>query len=211
MKDIPLKAKVECTDGPCRKSGIVILNPETRDVTHFVVQDRALPDREQRLVPIGQVVETSRNQIRLSCTKTELAAMDHLVDAHYEAIHHKPNIDYPLDFTARSVPRTTLTEPRFASETVEHIPPGELAVRRGTKVAARDGHVGQVAELVLNPETGHISHFVLEEGHLWGKKEVTVPVTAIDYLLENTFDLKLDAKEVETLPAAPVKRHFGRQ
>jgi hypothetical protein len=38
MKDIPLKAKVECADGPCGESGIVILNPETRDATHFVAQ-----------------------------------------------------------------------------------------------------------------------------------------------------------------------------
>ena len=97
------------------------------------------------------------------------------------------------------------------SETVEHIPPGELAVHHGTKVAARDGRLGHVAELVLDLDTGHISHFVLEEGHLWGKKEVTVPVTAIDYLLENTVYLKLDKKEVESLPAVPVKRHFGRQ
>lgn len=211
MKDIPLEAQVECADGPCGESGIVILNPETREVTHFVVQDRALPDREQRLVPIDQVVETSRSLIRLRCTKAELAAMDHFIDTHYEAIHHEPTIDYPVDFTARSVPRATLTEPRYASETVEHIPPGELAVRRGTKVAARDGHVGQVAELVLNPDTGHISHFVLEEGHLWGKKEVTVPVSAIDYLLEKTVYLKLNRKEVESLPTVPVKRHFGRQ
>ena len=148
MKDIPLEAQVECADGPCGESGIVILNPETREVTHFVVQDRALPDREQRLVPIDQVVETSRSLIRLRCTKAELAAMDHFIDTHYEAIHHEPTIDYPVVFTARSVPRATLTEPRYASETVEHIPPGELAVRRGTKVAARDGHVGQVAEPV---------------------------------------------------------------
>jgi hypothetical protein len=210
MKDIPLKAKVECTDGPCGESGIIILNPETQEVTHFVVQDKALPDREERLVPIDQVLETSRNLIRLSCTKAELAAMDHYIDTHYQATQHEPSVDYPVDFTTRSIPRATLTESRFAMETVEHIPPGELAVRRGTKVAARDGNVGEVAELVVNPDTGHISHFVLEEGHLWGKKEVTVPVSAIDYFLEDTVYLKLDKKGVESLPTVPVKRHFGQ-
>jgi hypothetical protein len=169
MRDIPLEGKVECADGPCGEFGIVILNPETREVTHFTVQDKALPDREQRLVPIDQVVETSRNRIRLKCTSSELASMDHLVDTHYAATHHEPTIDYPIDFTVRSVPRSTLTEPRYASETVEHIPPGETAVRRGTKVAVREGPVGHVNELVLGWESGHISYLVMEEGHLWAK------------------------------------------
>jgi sporulation protein YlmC with PRC-barrel domain len=74
-------------------------------------------------------------------------------------------------------------------------------------VAARDGTLGHVGELVLNPETGHISHLVLEEGHLWAKKEVAVPVSAIDYLLEDTVYLKLDKREVESLPTVQVKRH----
>jgi sporulation protein YlmC with PRC-barrel domain len=208
MRDIPLEAKVECAHGPCGESGIVILNPETREVTHFVVQDKALPDRDLRLVPIDQVLETSRNRIRLKCTKSELAAMDHFVETHYAPTHHEPIIDYPVDFTVRSVPRATLTEPRYASETVEHIPPGELALHRGTKVAARDGRVGRVNELVLDPESGHISHLVMEEGHLWGKKEITVPVSAIDYLFEDTVYLKLDKSAIEQLPTVPVRRHF---
>jgi sporulation protein YlmC with PRC-barrel domain len=188
---------------------MVILNPETREVTHFVVQDRNLPDRDQRLVPIDQVAETSRKRIRLRCSQAELAAMDHFVDTHYAPTLHEPSIEYPVDFTIRSVPRATLTEPRYASETVEHIPPGELAVRRGTKVEARDGRVGHVNELVLDPESGHISHLVMEEGHLWGKREVTVPVSAIDYLLEDTVYLKLDKSAIEQLPTVPVRRHYA--
>jgi sporulation protein YlmC with PRC-barrel domain len=209
MRDIPLEAKVECADGQCGKSGIVILNPETREVTHFVVQDRTLPDREQHLVPIDQVVETSRNRIRLKCTRSELAAMDHFVDTHYAPTHHEPTIDYPVDFAVRSVPRATLTEPRYASETVEHIPPGELALHRGTKVEARDGRVGHVGELVLDLESGHISHLVMEEGHLWAKKEVTLPVSAIDYLFEDTVYLKLNKSDIEQLPTVPVSRHHA--
>lgn len=207
MTEIPLKAKVECVDGPCGESDIVILNPDTRQVTHFVVQDRRLPDHDQRLVPMDQVVETSHDRIRLNCTRAELASMDHFVDSHYTRTEEEPTIDWPVDDTVRSVPRATLTAPRYAREKVEHIPPGELAVRRGTKVAAKDGNVGQVGELVVDPDSGHISHLVLEEGHLWARKEVTLPVSAIDYFLEDTVYLKLSKQEVESLPAVPIKRH----
>ena len=207
--DVPAHAKVECTDGPCGESSIIILNPTTREVSHFVVQDKTFPDRDQRLVPVDQVVETSRTLIRLRCTKAELAGMDHFLDSHYAATQKEPTIDWPVDYTVRSVPRATLTERRYAEETVEHIPPGELAVGRGTRVEAKDGPVGHLAELVVDPDSGHISHLVLEKGHLWGKKEVTIPVSAIDFGGEEAVYLKLDKKAIEQLPAVPVSRHHA--
>jgi uncharacterized membrane protein len=92
---------------------------------------------------------------------------------------------------------------------VEHVPLGEIAVRRGTLVEATDGYVGDVAELLVDPGKGEITHFVLQEGHLWGKKEVTLPLSAIDRVEEETVYLKLDKKAVESLPSVPVKRHYG--
>jgi hypothetical protein len=52
----------------------------------------------------------------------------------------------------------------------EQIPPGELAVYRGARVEATDGKAGMLGEFLVNPLTGHISHLILMEGHLWGKK-----------------------------------------
>ena len=42
------------------------------------------------------------------------------------------------------------------------------------KVECADGPCGE-----FGAATGHITHLVLLEGHLWGKKEVTLPVSAI--------------------------------
>ena len=53
-----------------------------------------------------------------------------------------------------------------------------------------------VAELLVDLESGHITHMVLEKGHLFGKKEITVPVSAIDYAYADTVHLKLDKKAV---------------
>ena len=97
----------------------------------------------------------------------------------------------------------------YVKETVERIPPGELAVRRGTRVEATDGYVGQVGEFVVEPESGHITHLVLLEGHLWAKKEVTLPLSAIDHSEGDTVYLNLDKKAVEALPTVPVRRHYG--
>jgi sporulation protein YlmC with PRC-barrel domain len=87
----------------------------------------------------------------------------------------------------------------------KQIPVDEMAIHRGTQVEARDGHIGQVSEFLVNPTTGHITHLVLKEGILWNKKAVTIPAVQIDRIEQDTVYLKLDKKAVEALPAIPVK------
>jgi hypothetical protein len=88
----------------------------------------------------------------------------------------------------------------------EYVPGGELAVHPGTHVQATDGRVGIVEELIIDPGSEQVTHFVLEEGHLWGKKEVTIPLSAVDHVEGDTVYLKLDKAAVEELPTLPKKR-----
>ena len=92
--------------------------------------------------------------------------------------------------------------------TLEHerIPPGELAVHRGAQVEAKDGPVGQVDEFLVDPATGHITHLVMREGHLWGTKDVAIPVSQIGRLEEDTVHVKLDKAGIEALPVIPIRR-----
>jgi sporulation protein YlmC with PRC-barrel domain len=94
---------------------------------------------------------------------------------------------------------------------VEHkqIPPGELAVRRGTRVDATDGYVGHVDEFVVNPKNGHITHLVMREGHLWGQKDVIIPVSALGDVLGDIVFLKLDKQQIGSLPAFPLHRRWA--
>ena len=88
----------------------------------------------------------------------------------------------------------------------EHIPANELAIRRGAGVEATDGHIGRVDEFLIKPEDDHITHLVLREGHLWGQKDVTIPVGQIDHYQDNTVYLKMDKHAIEALPAIPIRR-----
>ena len=95
---------------------------------------------------------------------------------------------------------------------VEHlqIPYGEMAVRRGTRVEATDGYVGKVDEFVINPENGYITHLVMREGHLWGKKDVIIPLSAMmGDTSEDTVFLKLDKQQIQSLPTFPVHRRWS--
>jgi len=94
---------------------------------------------------------------------------------------------------------------------VEHqqIPPGELSVSRGTRVEATDGFVGQVDEFVVDPGNGTITHLVMREGHLWGKKDVIIPVSAMGDMHADSLFLKLTKLQIESLPDFPLHRRWS--
>jgi len=89
---------------------------------------------------------------------------------------------------------------------VEDIPYGELAIRRGAHVEAADGRIGRVDEFLVNPKNSNITHLVLREGHLWGQKDVTIPISEIDHIEEDVVYLKLDKHTIEHMPSIPIKR-----
>ena len=79
MIDIPLNANVECADGPGGRSSYVIIDPASKQVTHFVVKGNGF-HRAERLVPVDWTVETTPDLIRLRCTRDELAMLEPFVE-----------------------------------------------------------------------------------------------------------------------------------
>jgi sporulation protein YlmC with PRC-barrel domain len=203
MTDIPLKAKVQCSDGPCGKSTNVIINPVTHQVTHVVVQDKKLPEYATRMVSIDKVASATHNQITLSCTLDEVARMDPFIITRFiQESGSGQAYGSGEAYTSQYV----LNDTAYDSVKEEQIPQGELSVYSGMHVQASDGKVGKLDELVLDPKSGDITHLQMREGHLWGKKDVAIPVSAVDFVDEDTIYLKLDKKAVKALPAVPVKR-----
>ncbi len=90
----------------------------------------------------------------------------------------------------------------------ERIPAGEVVIRRGTPVKAADGQVGKVDEFLVDPKDDTITHLVLREGHLWDKRDVTIPVSEIDRIADDAVYLKLERKIIATLPTVPRRRNW---
>jgi uncharacterized membrane protein len=84
------------------------------------------------------------------------------------------------------------------------------AVQPGARVEATDGRVGVVSELGAAEEGAAASHFVLQEGNLWGKKVITLPLSAVDRVEGDTVYLNLDKKAIELLPTIPLKKAFAK-
>lgn len=208
---IPLNAQVECTDGVYGRSAFVLIDPVVDQVTHLVVKEDSSPNTEY-IVPVDFVTDTIADTIRLRCSKAELEKMDPFIKT--KLIEERvPVRDFGYAggmYGMASYYLPYVSSDRTIYETVENrqIPPGELAVQRGTPVEATDGSVGHVDEFVVNPENGNITHMVMREGHLWGKKDVIIPVSEIDETRNDTVFLKLDKHQIESLPTFPLNRRW---
>ena len=210
--EIPLNAQVVCTDGVCGRSAFVLINPVIDDVTHLVVREDSFPNIEY-IVPVDWVAETIADTIQLRCSKAGLEKMDPFIVTRYIKDKMPEKFSrygggmygtsyYYLPYNAPDITISTSVED-------QQIPPGELAVNRGTRIEATDGYVGKVDEFVVNPENCHITHLVMREGHLWGQKDVIIPLSAIGDTRDDTVYLKLDKHQIESLPTFPLHRRWA--
>lgn len=206
--EIPLQAQVECTDGVCGLSVYVLINPLIDEVTSLVVRETS--SNTEYIVPVDVVSATIADTIQLRCSKTELEKMAPFVQT--EFVQEKV-LDYAGYRGGIYGLGSYFYMPYVTSEiripvSAEHqqIQAGELAVHRGTRVEATDGYVGKVDEFVVNPENGHITYLVMREGHLWGQKDVIIPISAMDDNGDDTLFLNINKHQIEALPTFPVRR-----
>lgn len=209
--EIPLQAQVECTDGVCGQSEYVLIDPLLDRVTNLVIKETA--SDVEYIVPVDVISATIAKTIQLRCSKADLEKMQRFVKTEYveETI---PDRDFMLAggmygmgsyyYMPYVSPEITVQVPNE----VLQIPPGELAVRRGTRIEATDGYVGKVDELVINAKNGHITYLVMREGHLWGQKDVIIPLSALgeSHADTQTVFLKIDKAQVKSLPTFPIHR-----
>jgi hypothetical protein len=88
----------------------------------------------------------------------------------------------------------------------DRIPKGEVEIRRASDVYSAEGHhLGHVDGLLVDRDE-HITHLVLERGHLWGRREVTIPIGAAAKVETDDVTLSLTKDEVAALPEVPVQR-----
>ena len=205
MIDLPMNAEVHCLDGLAGRSTYVIGNPINKKITHLVVKSFRPPFHEV-LVPLDQVEETTDDRIKLKCSRDELNKMEAFEYEIYVRTEKPGYLSWPYvsSGVVNMFPADAVAN--YTSVKRQNLPQGELALQRGARVEATDGYVGQVDELLVNAKDMQVTHLVLLERHILQKREITIPVSQIDHVLDNTIYLKLDQQSVEALPTTPVQR-----
>ncbi len=200
--DIPIDVEVFCTDGLCGRSTHVVLRPKTEEVTYLVVKEQERPHQEI-LIPVTAVTATTPDSVNVRYSRDEMAKLQPFIETEYV----KVDIPRPAGGAYFMEP---YVYPEVETLAVKHeaIPADELAVRRGAWVEATDGRVGRVDEFLVDPKNDRVTHIVLREGHLWGQEDVTIPISEIERIEENTVRLKIDKRKIGALPAIPVRRKW---
>jgi len=217
-------AEVACSDGVCGDLSRVVVDPVARALTHLVVEPKHQAGLA-RLVPIELVDATARD-IHLRCTAAEFDALEEAEETHFIAdageqmgYNAEDVVSWPYyglglgvsglgvgGLGAAGVGGIGLTDtPQFSIS--DRVPAGKVEVRRGEHVHATDGDIGRVQGLIIDPSDHHVTHVLLEEGHLWGKREITIPIGAVKEVAVEGVQLNLTKAEVRDLPPVSLGQH----
>ncbi|MGH8981495.1 MAG: PRC-barrel domain-containing protein [Acidimicrobiales bacterium] len=216
--DFTLGAEVVCEDGECGELERLVVDSAEDAVTHLVVGTR---HAASRLVPADLVDTTAPHSIRLRCTLAQFGAF-----APAEEVEIRPGLRRDVEPTMGTIraaarvgamvknpdglanpdvdPPLGLTRERRAFD-VDKLDAGEGEVWHGQQVHTSDGPVGHVDGLVADPRHG-VSYILLQEGHLWGEKEVAIPAGAIKFVVDDGVYLNLTKEEVGKLPPVDLAR-----
>jgi len=201
------------TDGECGTVTRVVVDPVARAITHLVVQPKH-PYDASRLVPVD-LVQARAGEIQLGCTLAEFELLDLAEETQF-----MPGISEDADYVQDQVlswayydlasgpgtPGGVAGVPQPV--TYDSVPVGEVEVRRGEHVHATDGEIGRVQGLVIDRRTHHVTHVLLQEGHLWGRKEVAIPIRAVTGV-EDGIRLNLSKQQVQDLPPVGIDHPTG--
>jgi uncharacterized protein YrrD len=213
---LDLGAEVRCADGDLGELADIVIDPTTRRVTHLVVE----PKHEYftpRLVPVDLVGSGDALPIVLTCSLEEAGKLEHAEEVAYLRLGEFPVDDPRYDvqvtemlalpyYEGLDMPTAGVTTyGQGVDVRYQRVPKGELEIRRKSPVISSDSHrLGHVDGLVV--AEGEVTHVVLEHGHLWGKREIAVPIGAVEGVNEEGVKLSIAKDDVERLDQVHVHR-----
>jgi sporulation protein YlmC with PRC-barrel domain len=213
--EFDIGATVSCSDGVCGEVRRMIVDPATDTVTHLVVEPKHHRGAG-RLVPT-HLADTTAGGIRLHCTMAEFDGFDHAEERDLaedmpgagagglvgDAMAYGVGGEVYMAGIggAMGVTEGMQAPPPAHRRTIvqDVVPLGETQVRPGDRVHAVDGEIGRVRGFLVSPGDDRVTHVLLEEGHLWGHKEVAIPVSAVTGV-KLGIRLNITKQEVEHLP-----------
>lgn len=211
---IDLESHVRLDDGHELIVRDVVVDPYHLDVTHLAMTLGS--PQPTRLIPIGDVDEDD-NGLRLHRSSADLANYAPMDEMSYVRIAQplEPGPRWSVGISG------VLTLPYYDAELMvgtnplqtvswHRIPAGDVEVRRRSRVTTVDQHdVGHVEGFVTD-DRRHVSHLVVDHGHLFGHRDLVVPLDAIDGVANDNVTLSITRDEVRDLPRAQVRSWWDR-
>jgi hypothetical protein len=217
--EFTIGSQASCSDGACGEVTRVVIDPVAETVTHLVVEPR-YRHAAGRLVPLG-LVRSVAGDVLITCTIAEFEALELAVETRFlpdEGGHSGYASDqvfvwpyYGLAIGglgggaamwaggANMGMGTAGVAGGAGPVVTDSVPEGDIAVYRGDRVHASDGAIGHVRGLVIDTASHHVTHVLLHEGHLFGRKDVAIPIGAVAGLGDG-IQLNITKQQVDDLP-----------
>jgi uncharacterized protein YrrD len=189
----------------------VVIDPKTKEITHVVVRKGFL-FTEDKVVPVDLIAAAMEEDVRLRPDAGDLEALPDYVEEHYILVDERdlgrPDVPAPTywypPFGAAMVaePAATRSAEREAliQQKEYNIPKGTVAMEEGAKVMAADHeHVGDVEEVLTDPQADRVTHFVITEGLLFKDRKL-IPFHWVNQIMPDKVQLAVGSSFLERLP-----------
>lgn len=190
----------------------VVIDPRTQSVSHIVIE-RGFLFPDDRVIPVNLVQNADEDDIKVRLDADRLNDLPEFIETNYiqvpEEQRQVPDAAlaapfYPAAPMPTWRPGTPIAdrdiEPRIEQQE-EHIPDDTVPVQKGADVIAlNDEKVGDIEEVMTDPESHRITQFVISEGLLLKEKK-RVPIEWVSEIHEDNIRLAVGPKILEYLPA----------
>lgn len=223
---------VDASDGPWGELDDFVVDPTNWHITHLVVQPHhhhershlvsvdevgSCDDRLELALTGSAIDETPKVEVTEFIRVKPPAVLGNGWTSDAGAIHAWPY--YPLGGTAVGFAGSgfitgysstgSTGSPQYAATTFDHLPHGRVEIRRSSQVVTSDDHTVGKVDGFLFDDDGLITHLVLDHGHLWGRREVTIPIEHVFRATREQVHLDVTRAEVGEFPAVKFHRQAG--
>ncbi len=188
-----------------------IVDPETNEVTHLVVQKGWL-FAEDKVVPIDWVSSATEDKVVLNENTGNFDELPPFEETHFIRVSEEG--PRPADYPAyRYAPAYYWYPPAGyigypvgyygwpPMETQRNIPADTVPIREGTDVMSSDDeHVGDIERIFVDSDSNRVTHFIISEGLLFKERKL-VPAHWVRTAEEDKVHLNVSSQMLERLPA----------
>jgi sporulation protein YlmC with PRC-barrel domain len=210
---------VDCQDGSFGELADVVIDPATMRLTHLITSP---PAAKPRLIPIelAEAGEVS-GEVTLRCTLAATENLPSVLEYRNLASTEDPEpgdrrewdegvehvVAMPYDGIGIGLGQYDGVEASL-NVSYDRVPKGSAELRHASAIVTADGHyLGGVEGFRLD-DSGRLTDVVLDESHFWSRREIAIPIDAVQALETDTVTVALSSAEVAQLPAVRVRRWF---
>jgi uncharacterized protein YrrD len=197
--DFNLGGHIQCKEGECGKLAGLVVEPEARQVTHFIIE-RGFLGSQAHVLPIALVQSALDDEIYLSISSYEFDQYPRYRVTEYE--RPATGVGQPGGETATSYGlygTSAPTVPTVKEKIREGILHNQQVIERDMSVNNIDGKIGKVVRVVVDRENQEITHVVVQRGLIF-HEQLVIPVSMVESIYEDGIVVTGTDEALEKLP-----------